>query len=237
MPDRPDDRLSQIATRWSLLFRAGQGGDMGRAAWGELLLRYHAPDYRYLRGLAGDEAAAEELCQEFALRFLRGDFRHADPNRGRFRDYLKVALQHLAGERSRRPATLPLVGDPVLPAADFLSAEGERFQVLWRNELLDRTWAALAEQSAARHDAYYEVLRLKAEDPARPSAVIAAEMTRRRGREFTAAGVRQTLHRARERFVELLRAEVAESVPTTDPAEVNAELAELGLLAYCDPGG
>src|SRR4051812_1379878 len=108
MAAREDERLSQIATRWSLLQQARGAGD---AAWGELLLRYHAPVYRYLRGLVRDDAAAEDLCQEFALRFLRGDFRHADPDRGRFRDYLKVALRHLAGERSRRPRPLPLGGD------------------------------------------------------------------------------------------------------------------------------
>ena len=83
----------------------------------------------------------------------------------------------------------------------------------------------------------HEVLRLKSDDPTRTSDVLAAELTRRHGRAFTAEGVRQTLHRARARFVELLRAEVAASVPTDDPAEVDAELAELGLLVYCSPAG
>jgi RNA polymerase sigma-70 factor (ECF subfamily) len=228
-------RLSQIATRWSLLWQARGGGDAGRAAWGELLLRYHAPVYRYLRGLVRDEAEAEELCQEFALRFLRGDFRRADPDRGRFRDYLKVALRHLAGERSRRPRPLPLNSDPSLPTPDA-AADGERFQQFWRAELLNRAWAALAERSAAQGDLFYEVLRLKSDDPARTSEVLAAELARRHGRPFTAEGVRQTLHRARVKFVDLLRAEVAASVPTVDPAEVDAELAELGLLVYCTTG-
>jgi DNA-directed RNA polymerase specialized sigma24 family protein len=237
MTAREDDRLSQIATRWSLLLQARGGGAASRAAWGELLLRYHVPVYRYLRGLVRDEAAAEELCQEFALRFLRGDFRHADPARGRFRDYLKAALQHLAGERFRRPQSLALSGDPRAPGTDFLAAEGERFQELWRKELLNRAWAALAEQSAARGDVFYEVLRLKADVPGRTAETVAAELAGRHGRPVTAAGVRQTLHRARARFVELLRAEVAASVPTDDPAEVDAELAALGLLVYCPPAG
>src|SRR3954470_11382138 len=229
------DRLSQIATRWSLLLRARGGGDTGQTAWGELLLRYHAPVYRYLRGLVRDEAEAEELCQEFAVRFLRGDFRHADPARGRFRDYLKVALQHLAGERARRrPAPLPLTGDRSDPAPDP-AAEADRFQELWRADLLGRAWEALAEQSSARGDQFYEVLRLKSEDMARTSEALAEELTRRHGRPVTATGVRQTLHRAREKFAELLRAAVAASIPTDDPAAVDAELADLGLLVYCPP--
>ena len=39
-----------------------------------------------------DEQLAEELFQEFALRMLRGDFRRAEPLRGRFRDYLKTVI-------------------------------------------------------------------------------------------------------------------------------------------------
>jgi len=49
--------------------------------------------------------------------------------------------------------------------------------------------------------------------------------------------VRQTPCRARARCVEPLRAEVAASVPTDDPAEVDADLADLGLLVYCAPAG
>jgi DNA-directed RNA polymerase specialized sigma24 family protein len=234
-----DERLSQIATHWSLLLRAHAGsGDDRRVALGELLLRYHAPVYRYLRGLVGSDGQAEELCQEFALRFLRGDFHRADPNRGRFRNYLKAALQHLAGERARRrPPPLSLNGGQAVPSIAAPPPGGEHFVDLWRQELLNRAWAALAERSAARGDHFYEVLRLKADDPTRTSAALAEELARRHGRPVTAAGVRQTLHRARSQFVEFLRAEVAASVPTTDPAAVDAELADLRLLAYCDPGG
>src|SRR5947209_1354255 len=106
--------------------------------------------------------------------------------------------------------------------------EAERVQELWRKELLNRAWSALERQSAAAGDRLYEVLRLKADAPARTSAALAEELTHRHGRPFTADGVRQTLHRARAKFVDLLRAEVAASVPTDDPTEVDAELAELG---------
>jgi hypothetical protein len=51
----------------------------------------------------------------------------------------------------------------------------------------------------------------------------------------TAVWVRQVLLRARARFVAALTVEVAGSL--ADPAEdqVQQELAELGLLAYCRP--
>ena len=36
-----------------------------------------------------DKDAADELSQEFALRFVRGDLKGADRERGWFRDFLK----------------------------------------------------------------------------------------------------------------------------------------------------
>jgi DNA-directed RNA polymerase specialized sigma24 family protein len=242
-PMTPDDpHLRQIATRWTLLLQAhGDNPAVRYAAQGELLPRYCAPVYRYLRALVQDDATADDLSQEFALRFLRGDFRHADASRGRFRDYLKSALCRLAKEYAGRVrARFQSLPDDVEPAincaSDFDSPEEDRrFLELWRAELLNRTWHALESASAAQGDRFYEVLRLKSQDPSRTSAALAKELTRRHAHAFTAEGVRQSLHRARERFAELLRAEVAASVPTSDSAEVDAELADLGLLVYCPP--
>ena len=147
-------RLSQIATRWSLLLQSHDAdGPARRAAQAELLPRYCAPVYRYLRGLVRDDAAAEDLCQEFAVRFLGGAFRHADSRRGRFRDYLKVALVHLAGEYARRSRNdarpLPAAIDrPDATTATPSDEEERRFHELWRKELLSRAWSALEEASA-----------------------------------------------------------------------------------------
>ena len=79
----PEDRLSQIETRWTLLLQAHRDPDATQhTALATLLPRYCRAVFRYLLRLVGDEDGAEELCQEFALRFLRGDFRRADPGRG-----------------------------------------------------------------------------------------------------------------------------------------------------------
>src|SRR5678816_782295 len=150
-PMPPDDtHLSQIATRWTLLLQAhGENPAARYAAQGELLPRYCAPVYRYLRALVQDDSAADDLSQEFALRFLRGDFRHADASRGTFRDHLKSALCHLAKEYAGRVrARFQSLPDDVEPAvgcaSDFDSSEEDRrFLELWRAELLKRTWHAL----------------------------------------------------------------------------------------------
>jgi RNA polymerase sigma-70 factor (ECF subfamily) len=102
-PQQPSRRLSCISTSWSAVFQANHGhGPAPTSAQRLVLLRYYQPIYRYLRAMVRDEDAAEELTHEFAVRFLRGDFKRADPSRGRFRDLVKRALRHLAIDHWRR---------------------------------------------------------------------------------------------------------------------------------------
>src|SRR5262245_21003439 len=110
--------LSLISTSWSAVYLAHQGqGEQTASAQRLVLLRYYQPIHSYLRAMVRDDDAAEELTQEFVVRFLRGDFRRADPSRGRFRDLLKQALRHLAIDHWRRQRAdkdrqpIPLVDD------------------------------------------------------------------------------------------------------------------------------
>jgi hypothetical protein len=47
--------------------------------------------------------------------------------------------------------------------------------------------------------------------------------------------VRQTLHRAREKFAALLLEETARSLGTSERGRLQDELADLNLLKYCQP--
>ncbi len=235
--DVDDPRLSRIETQWTLVTRANEGGGAAREAQAELLPLYCPAVFHYLCEVAGDVAVAEELCQEFAFRFVRGDFRHAKPEKGRFRNYLKVALLHLASEFRRRAAQ----SDRVRPLDSHAAAQwsapdpdpDEGFTNQWRHELIQRTWAALRREADGQLPSGYEALRRKAANAELTSAQIAEALTQECGRSVTAANVRQLLHRARDRFAELLRSEVAATLPGGTPADVDAELADLGLLAYC----
>ncbi len=236
----PDPRLSRISTRWDLLLQAHRGeGEALSEAQRLLLRRYGGAVYRYLLAAVRDPHAAEELSQEFAVRALRGDFRRADPGRGRFRDFVKTALYHLIVDHHRRrrkqPGPLPS-SDSALPAAAEVSAPGdEEFLGRWREELLERAWEALAEAERQTGQLHYTVLRWRAEHPQSAAAELAEQLSARQGRAFTDAGVRQTLHRAREKFAALLREEVARSLETADPERLEQELLDLGLLPYCRP--
>ncbi len=226
-----EQRLSRIATLWTVVFQAhGAAADAAGAARNRLMLRYSGAVYRYLLGAVRDAEAASELCQEFALRFLRGDFRRADPQRGRFRDYVKTALANLVNDyhRARQAAPRPFAVEPAAPAqpsqpseADFLSG--------WRQELLNQTWTALAEVNPA----YHAVLLLRIENPEMPSPEMAERVGAQLGKSMTAENVRKALQRAHAKFAELLIDRVAESLDGPSDTELADELQALDLLRYC----
>src|SRR5690242_17562975 len=92
-------RLSRIQTQWTQILSQGEPpGDSVR----RLLLRYYGAAYRYILGLVREAQAAEELAQDFAVRILRGDFQGANPERGRFRDFLKTALRNQVRDHWRK---------------------------------------------------------------------------------------------------------------------------------------
>jgi DNA-directed RNA polymerase specialized sigma24 family protein len=106
------DTASFEDTRATQLRRAGDG-DL--AALSRLIVRYHTPLKIYMLGVFPSLApCAEELLQDFAQdKLLRdGWLRQYDPNRGRFRDFLKTSLRNYVlnwlrkGQRDKRFSSL-----------------------------------------------------------------------------------------------------------------------------------
>jgi RNA polymerase sigma-70 factor (ECF subfamily) len=234
-----DQRLSLIRTQWSLVYLAHHGPDEAKeSARQQLLDRYGEAVRRYLRRLLQDAEAVDDLCQEFALRLLNGALRGANPEHGRFRNFVKGTLFHLIADyrKQRQRWPRPLPGDGSDLAAKGQDADADRsFEESWCDHLLARAWAALAQSEARAGQRYYAVLRFRADHPEMRAPQLAAELTLQLGRTFTAAGVRQILHRAREKFAALLLDEVAHSLESPTAEQLEAELAELGLLDYCRP--
>jgi DNA-directed RNA polymerase specialized sigma24 family protein len=229
-------RLSRISTAWSDLVKAhGADADARTLAQYQLLQRYAGAVYRYLLGATRDPDVADELFQEFALGIVRGEFKHADPGRGRFRDYLRMSLSHLVGRHAKARKKGPQVAAGQLPepVAPETQETDQAFLEGWRAELLARTWEALEQVERQTGQPFHTVLHTRASRPELSSAQLAAELSARLGKPLTAPGVRQTLHRAREKFAELLLDEVARSLQSPDPDRLGEELAELGLLSYC----
>lgn len=238
-PQSPLDRIGTITTRWSLFDRAhGRDDEVAQTAKQELLERYGGAVRRYLRKVMGDPDAADDVFQEFALRLVRGDLRGATPDRGRFRHYVKGTLFHLISDHRRYerrwPRPLP---EGSLPAgSDAKDEESDRhFLESWRDELLAHAWSALADADGKSGQCCYDVLRFRALHPQTRSGEMAEELSAQLGKPLSACGVRQILHRARERFAGLLLAEVQSSLDSPVREEVEAELVDVGLLEYCRP--
>jgi RNA polymerase sigma-70 factor (ECF subfamily) len=233
-----DAHLSQIATLWSLVDQAhGQEAQEVTAARKRLLQRYSGAVKRYLLGALRDPELADELTQEFALRFLDGKYQGADRERGRFRNFVKGVLAHLIADHYRRqrgrPGHLPLeFADAQAPGQEPADPD-PLFLESWRKTLLDRAWQALAEVETQTGQPFYTVLRLRAEQPDLRSAQMAEQLAARLGKPVSAAGVRQTLHRARDRFAELLLDEVVQTLGRSAEEDLEQELIELNLLSYC----
>jgi RNA polymerase sigma-70 factor (ECF subfamily) len=228
-----------MATLWSLVCQAHQGPeDAMRSARQRLLERYGGAARRYLLGALHDPDAADELFQEFALQFLRGGFRRADPEHGRFRNYLKTVLFRLVVHHRRRQQRqpLPLCEDAVEAAVGPGLANSEQdFLRSWRDELLARAWHALKRAPEQTGPPFYVVLRFRADHADLRSAEMARRLAAQLGRPLTAAGFRQALHRARERFADALLDEVLHSLDRPTEDQLEQELIDLGLLDYCRP--
>ncbi|HEY7313327.1 MAG TPA: sigma-70 family RNA polymerase sigma factor [Gemmataceae bacterium] len=233
-----ETRLSVINTHWTLLRQAHRGDeDAAAQARAELMQRYCGAVYRYLLGGVRDPDVADDLSQEFAVRFLEGRFHKADPARGRFRDYVKTCLFHLVGDYRRRqgkqPRSDPLESNEPAAPAEPMPEEDQAFRDSWREELLTRAWLALSRMQQEFGQPYYQVLRFRVEHPELTSQQRAEELSEQLGKPMTAAGERQLLHRARERFSEILLDEVRRSLGPSGRDYLEEELAELNLLKYC----
>src|SRR4029079_16203829 len=148
-----DDELhiSRIPTAWSMVRDAHRDHTAVQVAQQQLLDRYGGGVSRSALAALRNEDAAEEVFQEFALKFVRGDFGNADPERGRFRAFVKTVVYRLIVDYQRRSKKRGLEGpmhsNIAEPEIDDAGASGDDalFQPSWRDELLARCWKKLAD--------------------------------------------------------------------------------------------
>lgn len=115
-------------TRHSVL-EAVRGDDetARRRACEALAAAYWRPVYKYVRlRWRRDPADAEDLTQGFfAAAFEKGFFERFDPERARFRTYLRTCLDGFVSKEHAAARALKRGGDALHLSLDFGSAEGE----------------------------------------------------------------------------------------------------------------
>ena len=239
MTDAPRPRAF-ATTRWTMVNTAGRTtDDRAAAALGELCEIYWPPLYGYLRGRGYRAEEAQDLTQGFFARLLETHaIRSADPARGRFRAFLLTALKRYSINEYKRGTAERRGGRHLHFQLDFSEAE-RAFAAEHRHEdtpdrLFDRKWAAivldralerLRDEHAAsgKADVATALLPYLTDGPDLPSyRAVAADLGLSEG------AVKVAVHRLRQRYGAILRAEVAETV--SDDQEVDAELRAL-LLA------
>ena len=230
--------INQIETIWPVLMQAhGENPTQISAAQQAILLRYRPAVYRYLSACLGNTYDAEEVCQEFSLRLIRGDFRNANPEKGRFRDLLKTALYHLIIDfHKKKRKQMPQISDgapePVADAESVYASDRE-FLATWRSNLLNQTWEALAEVERETNQPVHTVLHYRAANPEMRSADIAKSLSVVLNKELTPEWVRKWQYLGKKKFAELLLQEVAISLREPDPDAVEQELIDLEIYQYC----
>src|SRR3954462_4394517 len=238
-----DDELhiSRIPTAWSMVRNAHRDHTAVQVAQQQLLERYGGAVRRYALSALRSEDAAEEVFQEFALKFLRGDFANASPERGRFRAFVKTVVYRLIVDHQRRSKKRNLEGpmhsniaEPEIDAAGS-SGDDALFQTSWRDELLARCWQKLADDERKSGKPYHSVLRFRVDHPDLRSPELAAGLSEQLGKPINAGAVRVLLHRSRELFGEMLLDEVTHSLTNGSLDEAEQELIDLELHDYCRP--
>ncbi|MCP5519353.1 MAG: sigma-70 family RNA polymerase sigma factor [Verrucomicrobiales bacterium] len=221
-------------THWSVVIRAGElDHEAAKTALTHLCQRYWYPLYYFVRrkGLGAEEA--QDLTQAFFADFLaRNQVSHADPARGRFRSFVVASLENFLHNEWRRRTALKR-GGGVLP----LSLDAERAEARFAAEPLDtespdiacaRQWArTLLQQTGEtleaewRRDGRLELFQaLQQHLWGDSDSVPYADLCRRH--DLTPVNLRVTFHRLRQRYRELLRQAVAETV--AEPDEIDDEL-------------
>jgi RNA polymerase sigma-70 factor (ECF subfamily) len=236
MDDHADaqTRLDEITTQWSL-FRCAHQGPSG-AARNTLALRYAGAIRSYVGALLQNPQDADELSQEVLVRILKGDFAGATPERGRFRDLLKVAVRNMVrtwwGRKQRRtPVPLDLARVPAAAGGE-LPSDAEWVST-WQQNVLKMTWDAMeAYEFSHPGTIAWTLLRLRADHPDEDLGRLAGRLQAATGRSLRPANLRQQLRRSRLRFAQLLIEELARGLDDPSPQRVEEELIEIGLMEY-----
>jgi RNA polymerase sigma-70 factor (ECF subfamily) len=134
-------------TCWSrLVVGAGAHEPAGRAALETLAQRYAGPIEAYLRqALRRSREEAQDLGQDFFVWVLETGFlAKADPARGRFRAFIKVALKNYVADQDRKRAAQKRGGARDVASLEELRAGGDLVDPHAKSpeHTLDEAWRA-----------------------------------------------------------------------------------------------
>jgi RNA polymerase sigma factor (sigma-70 family) len=230
-------------TQWSMVLCAAQGETIPAQQALETLCRtYWCPIYVYVRRKGHGADEAEDLTQSFFAQLIAKEhLLLANPHKGRFRTFLLAMLdQFLAHEwsrahRQKRGGQFTFISlDQCTPEErHFLEPVDEKtpeqnFQRQWALAVLKQTMTSLAKEcEAARKGALFQAVKGSLSGEQEIGGY--TDISRRLG--MSEGSVRVAVHRLRQRYGELLRDEIAQTVQRAE--DVNDELRYLFEVLSC----
>ena len=224
-------------THWSVVLQAGMNETSHSAAALEALCRrYWPPIYYFARRRGQTEADAKDLTQHFFHKLMeRNDFSGLDPRKGKFRTFLLAAFTHFLANEHDHAHAQKRGGGKIIVSLDELPPEtaglSDPHAELPAAKLFDRQWAGLMvkagladlknELGASGKATQFEVLKaFLAAEPSPGEYTAAAQQL-----NLAPASVPVLVHRLRQRFRQLVRAQVAQTVAS--PGELDEEMRHL----------
>jgi len=222
-------------TLWTTVLTAGkQSSADSEAALARLCQIYWRPVYAYIRKRTPSPEQAQDLTQGFFARFLEKNYvARAERNRGRFRSFLMTSVENFLCDEYDRATSLKRGGGEAPLSLDARLSEEENepaasltpelaFEKRWARTLLDQVMSQLTkEYSDSNRRALFEDLQAHLWGEA--EAIPYEELSKRLG--MTSVHLRVTAHRMRQRYREILREEIAQTV--SSPDEIDSEISYL----------
>ena len=227
-------------THWSVVLLAGQGDSpQAISALEQLCRAYWYPLYAYARRQGHNPPDGQDLTQQFFALFLQKNcFGMADPDRGRFRNFLLSSFKHFLANEYRRSQTAKRGGQCTFLSWDDAAAEerylGDQEEGGSPDKLFEQTWALTvldkvmidlqAEYTRGGKARVFNALQvfLTGDEAEETYEQIG------QGLEMGESAIKMAVLRLRRRYGEMLRNEIAHTV--ADPNLVEDELKQL-LLA------
>jgi len=216
-------------TRWSIVRRAaGKPSVETQAALEELCGAWSEPVFAFVRRRVSSREQAEDITQDFFAHIISGQLlSRASEETGRFRSFLLHALRcFLADQHDFYQAKKRGGGRIIIPidTAELQPMQGvtpeTEFDRRWVRSLLRRCLDQLAGEYAGSRRKLFEVLSDQLDAPEqRGTKQIAHELG------MTDGAVRVALHRMKMRLGELIRREIADTLPPG--ASIDDELGQL----------
>lgn len=224
-------------TNWSMVLDAGRGESAGsEEALEELCRTYWPAIYAYARRAGQESERARDSTQEFFARLLaKGWLAAADQSKGRFRTFLLTLFKRFLADEHDHSRAQKRGGGAALLSLDALAAEEERpfepdaggrtpeqeFDRRWALVRMDRALVRLRDEAAegGQRESFEALQGFLSGGSDSSLAEAGARLN------LGASAVKMRLHRWRARYRELVRDEIARTVPRV--ADLDEEMRHL----------